>query len=222
MLAQVREQVRVAIEVGDFDQEAAREAVELLRVAPQVVHVLFERRIAAVEHASLESAANRRLLVGREIDTAPSAQLFEQRPHAPIVIGLGRCVRINQQVVEQRSNRLELGDDVHGRRCQRHRHLGVAGGLWILDNHSPAQFLHAARPFGTIGTETGENHGDELLAKCIGGALEQAVDRRRRPRAPRLGLHRDRVIPDFDVVVRGHDIDHPTLQLLAVLHRANG
>ena len=66
LVAQVVEQLRVAEEVGHLDQEAADQALVLLRVALEVGGVLLDRVLAGVGHAALQAAPDRRLAVAEK------------------------------------------------------------------------------------------------------------------------------------------------------------
>ena len=104
--------IPVAEELGDLDEEARRQAGVLLGVALDVVDVVPELRRAGRDHPALQAPENGRPLVAREVDTAPLAQLVQERAQEALVVRPRRLVHARREIVQERPDRLELRDDV--------------------------------------------------------------------------------------------------------------
>jgi hypothetical protein len=66
-------------------------------------------------HAPLDATQDRRPLVAGEVDAAPLAQLIQERAQHALVIGTRRLVGSGDELLEQRPDRLDVGDDVDDR-----------------------------------------------------------------------------------------------------------
>ena len=78
-------------------------------------------------------------------------------------------VRTGQQVVQQRTYRLQVGNDVHGRRRQRQRQRRIDGALRVLDHDHATGGVDRPRAGRAIGAGAGQDHRDQMLAELLGG-----------------------------------------------------
>jgi hypothetical protein len=86
--------------------------VTLIRVMLQVADIITKRRFSGRSHPALQSPADRGLLVGREIDARFFAQLIEERAELAVLILFGNDEHPGQQVMEQGTDCLRIGDDI--------------------------------------------------------------------------------------------------------------
>jgi hypothetical protein len=164
---EVVEQLRVTEEVRHLDQEAADQPLVLFRVAAEVLTVLLNRVLAGVGHAALETTANGRLAIPPEVDAAAVAHLLQQRQELAIFTRRERRIDAGHQVAQQRPDRIQIRDDIHGRGRQRPRQLRKLCRLRILHHDRPTGLLDPASSLRAIRAGAGQDHPDQALAERL-------------------------------------------------------
>ncbi|XXU91230.1 hypothetical protein WME85_26990 [Sorangium sp. So ce1153] len=207
---EVREELRIAHELGDLDEEAVDQPLVLLGVLGEVVHVLVEGVGVRGRHPAPEPAQDGRLLVFLEVDPAPLAHEIEERVKWPVLVRGGLDVGPRQEIAQDAPDAVEIGHDIDGGRGERVGHAPESRGVGVLDDHRAAAFLHVAGAGAAVGAVPGQDDGDEVLAEDLGRAAEERVDGRL---GPRVVLRRkpELVVGDLDVAARGHDVDDALL-----------
>jgi len=74
---QILEELRVAEELRDLDQEAVDEPGVLLRIGPQIGRISGQCWVPGGTHAAVQPALDRGRLVAAEVDAAPLVDPFE-------------------------------------------------------------------------------------------------------------------------------------------------
>ena len=230
VLARVRDQLRddrrtelieeilIAEELGDLDQEARGEAPVFLRIALDEPDVVAELRHRGCDHPPLQPAQDRGPLVAREVDPAAIPKLVEEGPEQALVVRPARLADAGRELVQQRTDRFELGDDVDRRRRQGERHAGIRRRLRILDHDGASERLHLAGARRAVVTGPREDDGDEPLTEDLRSRAEQQVDRRPRPAVGHLG-QADLMVGDLRMAAGWQHEDRVRLEASVIVDR---
>ena len=140
-VAQVVEQLRVAEELRDLDQEVAHEPAVLVGVPVHVAHVVAQAGRVGRRHPALQPAQDRRSLVGAEVDAALLSQVLEEGVQQPLVVGSVGRESPGHELVQELAETLEPHHDVDARRRQRRRQRGERRRVGILDHDRAATRL---------------------------------------------------------------------------------
>ena len=220
-LAQVGEEFRIAEEIGHFDQEVADEFLVFLGMVVEIGHVAGDIGGVRGDDPTVQAATDRRLLVAAEIDAVPLADLFQESAERLIIQRSRRHLLPDQEVVEDRADPGQIGDNIHVGRVERAGHGGVGGGVGVLDHHRAAQSLDDLRPGRAVRAQAGQDHGDQLLAIGRRRRLQQQVHRGRRSIGT-IDAQIDRRFVEEDVAVGGDDVDDARFQGRVLLDDADG
>ena len=106
---EVLEDLRVAEELGDLDQEAADQPGVLLRVALQLLRVAGKRGAPRCAHPAPQSPVDGRGLVGAEVDAAPLPDAVQQLGVLLALRAVGRRRGRRQEVAQDRPDAVEVG-----------------------------------------------------------------------------------------------------------------
>lgn len=91
------------------------------------------------------------------------------------------------------------------------RHRRISCGLWVLNDYHAARVLNFDGSRSTIGSGTGKYDGNETFVISPSSTRQQQVNRRFGP-IVMISLEVYVPIENFDVPVRGHNINRATLQ----------
>ena len=178
MLAKVLEDLWIAEELGDLDQETVYKVGVLLGIGLEQRRILGEGGARCGIHPTLQSPHDRGRLVGAEVHAAPLVDPFQETSQLLLSRSIRRRTCGREQIAQNSADRIDVARRIHEHVRHRAGHRGELRGSGVLDHHRAARLFHVPGADGAIRSAAGENHRDHAGAVRGSRALEKAVDRR--------------------------------------------
>ena len=177
--------LRVSKEIGDADQEVAKERVHVGRVLTQIAGILFQQFDLVDGHAPLHAADKCASLVLRKIVTGLGAQQDEDLFQPAFGFGDRKNGRDGRFSESARDVGDELGWHPGRRQHVVHqasgngvaRHAVVFSGCGFLRHRHAPFALDGTQPFGAVTACPGEHDADGALALILGQGTKEKVNR---------------------------------------------
>ena len=176
--------LRIAKETGHVDENVIRQRLRLLRVLPQDLRILIQRRDLLQRHPSRDAPADSGLLIQAEIDAdggpKDQADLVQFAP-------FGHFPRLRQ--VGMAADARQFGGDALGRqneidgtsRDRAHRHGGPLSRFRILRESHASGRLDRLQPIRAVRSRAGEDHANGRIALFLRQSYGEIVNRVLRP-----------------------------------------
>ena len=221
LLAEVVEDLRVAEELRDLDEEAADEPRVLLAVGLELFGVPLQRPMAGRVHPAPKAADDRRGLVGREVDLAALPDPLEQGREGVLLLADAVPVAGGEHVDEHGPHGIEVHGRIDERGRDRPRHGREQRGGRVLHDDRAAGSLDVQGASGPVAAAPGQDDRDQARSKGRGRRFEQQIDRWRDLAAfgqPQVEM----AIDDLDEPVRWNDVDHAVFERRALVDHLDG
>ena len=224
------EDLRIAEEARDVDEQVVVEGRQLRRIRPQAAEVLLLRMCAHERDAARDPAPERRRLVARDVHPGPYPQELHHLPERRL-LAAGGALGARQHSVrghrrapgdrgEVRGDPLRRQDQIDDiRRDRAPGHPVVHGRGRLLRVRPAARRADRPEPFRPVGARARQDHADGVRLAFRRERPHQRVDRHRRPvrgdpraQPQATALDRQRGVRRDDVDLPGRD-RHPVLRL---------
>jgi hypothetical protein len=171
----------VSEEIGDTDQEVAKQRTDLFRLFAQPLDVIIEAFGLQDLHAPLYPAVKGRVLVGTEIMPGPPAQQgidVGQRGARSLRVESPKILNISEQPLRNILDRKRQVDKTRGYCALRHLGETRTAHIGALGNRQPALFLDRFEAERSVSAAARKHNTDCVLPLVFRQRAEEEVDRR--------------------------------------------